>query len=65
MRVVKAVARLQVGPGSEVINLFSCSTQLSLKFTMLINVKTPTNNGILTFISMINTSEKLEAKSLN
>ena len=34
---------------------FSCSTQLSMKFIMLINVKMPTID-ILTFISMINTT---------
>ena len=40
-------------PGPEVIKLFSCSTQLSLKFILLINVKMPTVVGILTFISRI------------
>ena len=39
--------------GLEVIKLFSCSTQLGLKFIILINVKMPTIVGILTFISMI------------
>ena len=39
--------------GPEVIKLFSCSTQLSTKFILLINVKIPTIVGILTFISMI------------
>ena len=34
---------------------FSCSTHLSTKFMMLINVKMPTMVGILTFLSMINT----------
>ena len=29
------------------------ATQLGMKFIMLINVKMPTNVGILTFISMI------------
>ena len=49
--------------GPEVIFFFSCSTQLSTKFILLINVKMPTIVGILTFISMINTtSEKLKAK---
>ena len=39
---------------------FPCSTQLSTKFILLINVKMPTIVGILTFISMINaTSERL------
>ena len=41
-------------PGSEVIKLFSCSTQQSMKFILLINVKMPTIVGILTFISRIN-----------
>ena len=41
--------------GSEVIKLFSCSTQLSMKFILLINVKMPTIVvGILTLISKIN-----------
>ena len=48
----------------EVIKLFSCSTQLSTKFILLINVKMPTIVGILTFISMINTtSERLKARN--
>ena len=34
--------------GPEVIKLFSCSTQLSMKFYLLINVKMPTIVGILT-----------------
>ena len=37
-------------PGPEVIKLFSCSTQLSMKIFLLINVKMPTNVGILTFM---------------
>ena len=37
--------------GPEVIKLFSCSTQLSMKFSPLINVKMPTIVGILTFMS--------------
>ena len=40
--------------GPKVIKLFSCSAQLRLKFILLINVKMPTNVGILTFISGIN-----------
>ena len=44
--------------GLGVIKLFSSSTQLSTKFILLIN-------GILTFISMINTrSERLKASKL-
>ena len=38
---------------SEVIILFSCSTKLSMKFILLINVKMPTNVCISTFISRI------------
>ena len=37
--------------GPEVIKLFSCSTQLSMKIFRLINVKMPTIVGILTFMS--------------
>ena len=40
-------------PGPDVKKLFSCSTQLILKFILLIKVKMPTTVGILTFISMI------------
>ena len=48
--------------GPEVIKLCPCSTQLSTKFILLINVKMPTIVGILTFISRINTSyESLKA----
>ena len=44
--------------------LSPCSTQLSTKFIMLINVKMPTIVGILTFISMINTtSERPKARN--
>ena len=38
-------------PGPEVIKLLSCSTQLSMKFFLLINVKMPTITGILIFMS--------------
>ena len=49
---------------TEVIKLFSCSTQLSTKFILLINVKMPTIVGILTFISMTNTtSDWLKARN--
>ena len=43
----------------EIIKLFfPFLTQLSTKFTLLINVKMPTIVGILTFISMINTTSE-------
>ena len=40
--------------GPEVIKVFSCSTQMSMKFCLLINVKMPTNVGILTLMSRKN-----------
>ena len=40
--------------GPEVIKLFSCSAQLSMKFFLLINVKMPTIFGSLTFMSRKN-----------
>ena len=50
--------------GPEGIKLFPCSTQLSTKFILLINVKMPTIVAILTFISMINTtSERLNTRN--
>ena len=49
-----------IRPGPEVIKLFSCSTQLSMKFFLLINV------GILTFMnrknSIISLSEPKSAQ---
>ena len=52
-------------PGLEVLKLFICLTELSLKFIKLINVKMPTIVGILTFISMMNTtSERLTARKV-
>ena len=51
-------------PGLEIIKLYSCSIQLNSKFILLVNVKIPTIVGILTFISMINTtSERLKARN--
>ena len=48
----------------ENIKLFPCSSQLSTKFILFINVKMPTTVGILTSISMINTtSERLKARN--
>ena len=37
--------------GPEVLNFFPCSTQLSMIFFLLVNVKMPTIVGILTFMS--------------
>ena len=50
LNLIVSIPRL----GPEVIQLFSCSAQLRLKFNLLINVKMPTIVGILTFISRIN-----------
>ena len=43
-----------LGPGPAVIKPFSCSAQLRMKFSLLINVKMPTSVGILTSMSMKN-----------
>ena len=52
---------LDLLPGPEVIKKFMFN-QLSTKFILLVNVKMPTIVGILTFISMINTTlETLKA----
>ena len=37
--------------GPKVIKLFSCLTQFSMKFFLLLNIKMPTIVGILTFVS--------------
>ena len=59
MVVQEMVAETQ--PDPKAIKLFSCSTQLSMKFFLLINVKMPTIVGILTFmggkISILSLSE--------
>ena len=49
--------------GPEVIKLFLRSIQLSMRFILLINVKIPTIVCILTFISRINTFERLKARN--
>ena len=41
---------------------YSCSTQLSMKFIILINVKMLTIVGILAFIIIINTKYEFESK---
>ena len=60
----RSVKRVGYRSGPNVIKLIPCSTQLSTKFILLINVKMPTIVGILTFISRINTtSERLKARN--
>ena len=46
--------KLRNNSGPEVIKHFSCLTQLSMNFFLLINVKIPTIVGILTFMSWKN-----------
>ena len=53
---IPASINVHTGLGPEVIKLFSYSTQLSMKSIQLINVKMPTFDVILTFISIINTT---------
>ena len=48
----------------EVIKLFSCSTQLSVKFSLLINMKMPTIVGIFIFISKFHAQLDLARKKL-
>ena len=40
-----------MSPGAEVIKLFSCSTQLSMKFKMFINIEIAKIYGIFRFNS--------------
>ena len=49
-----ATKSLQKGVRPEVIKNNPCSTHLSMKFFLLINVKMPTIVGILTFMSRVN-----------
>ena len=45
--------------GPKVIKDFSCSTQLSMKFFLLLNVKMPTVVGILKFMGRKNSISRL------
>ena len=61
---LEVLSCVKSSPGREVIKLLSCSTQLSMKFILLTNVKMPTIVGILTFTSRINTtSRRLKARN--
>ena len=46
----------QTALGPEIIKLFSCSTQLSMKFFLLINVEMPAIVGISTFTGRKNSN---------
>ena len=50
----RAEQKVYHSQGPKVIKLFSCSTQLSMKFSLLINMKMPTKVGIFIFISREN-----------
>ena len=52
--LIRIATAILMRPGPEVIKLFSYSTQMSMKFFLLINVKMPTFVGILTFMSRKN-----------
>ena len=63
-QITQDLAQVKLNPCPTEPGLFSSSTRLGMKFILLINVKMPTIVGILTFISMINTtSERLEARN--
>ena len=47
----KIPASLEASSGLKVIKLFSCSTQLSMKFSLLVKLKMPTIVDIFIFIS--------------
>ena len=60
-----AESRIWNIPGPEVIQLFSCATQLSLNFILLTSVQIPTIVGILTFVSRKDTaSESFRARKI-
>ena len=46
-----SIIAVECNSGPKVIKLFSCLTQLSMKFSLLINMKMPTIVGIFIFIS--------------
>ena len=54
----------QLSPVPMVLKLFPCSTQLSNKFILPIDIKLPTVVGILTFIGRLNTISERYSKKL-
>ena len=58
IKVTKNSTPFRSRSGPEIVKLFSCSTQLSMKFILLINVKTTTIVVVLTFISRMNTTSE-------
>ena len=61
LALLSTKASLQLNPGPVVIKLLLCSTELSMKFIMLINVKMSTIVSILTFIRINTTCEGFKA----
>ena len=59
----KLVKSISINHGPKVIKLFSCSTQLSMNFSLPINSKMPTIVGILTFMSGKNSLGLSELKN--
>ena len=51
-KILKYVYLGTIRPGPEVIKLFSCSTQLSTNFQLLIKTKIPTNKEVSCFKSL-------------
>ena len=50
--IYKKIVYTKLKPGPKVIKLFSCSTQLSMKFQMLIKTKILTNKEVSCFKSL-------------
>ena len=58
LSVKDSLSLMQAESGPEIIKI-SCSTQLSMKFFLLINVEMPTVVGISTFISRKNSFQSI------
>ena len=54
-------ARCLPRPGPKVVKLFSCSTQLSMKIFLLINIKMPTIVGMSGKNSILGLSEPIKS----
>ena len=65
MFLAQSKAEKVPGPWHRGYKTCLCSTELSMKFTLIINVKIPPIVGILTFISRINIpSESYETEQI-
>ena len=63
--VIPVVSSNEMGLAPRLYQIFRAQLKLRVKFIMLINVKMPTIVGMLTFISMINTtSVSLKARNV-